>query len=632
MQNTNLTPEDLYLFNEGSHRRAYQHMGAHLQKKDGVEGVWFSVWAPAAKRVSVMGDFNSWNRDASVLATQGQSGVWSLFVAGAKEGQNYKFVISTQNGELEKADPFAFWCEVPPSHASRIANLDYGWQDQTWMQSRGEKQKANQAMSIYEMHLGSWKRKVEEGNRSLTYRELAEELPKYLRDMAFTHVEFMPVMEHPFYGSWGYQTTGYFAPTSRYGSPTDFKYLIDKLHQAGIGVILDWVPSHFPTDAFSLSQFNGTYLFEHEDPRLGFHPDWNSAIFNYGRHEVRSFLISSALFWFDHYHIDGLRVDAVASMLYLDYSRKTGEWIPNRHGGRENLEAIEFLKDLNEAIYQEYPDVHTIAEESTAWPKVSAPIYNGGLGFGMKWDMGWMHDTFEYFRKDSLYRRYHQSQLSFRLMYAFQENFVLSISHDEVVYGKGSVFDKMSGDEWQKFANMRTLYAYMYAQPGKKLLFMGCELAQKKEWNHESSLDWHLLNTPAHRQIQTLVSDLNRLYSKEPALHELDFSAQGFEWLDASDAQNSVYSFFRKDHEGKNVLCLFNMTPVPRTHYRVGVPQEGVWKEIFNSDADCYGGSGMGNSGKAVTEKHPAHGKPVSLSLTLPPLAALYLKFDGRIQ
>lgn len=624
-----LTSDDLYLFNEGSHRRSYEHMGVHPTK----DGAWFSVWAPAARKVTVAGDFNYWNKTEHPLSSQGNSGIWTGWIRGPQIGQTYKFIITTEKGEvLEKADPYAFWTEDPPRTASRIVSLEYEWKDKAWMGNRGERQNTHRAMSIYELHLGSWRRKPEEGNRSLTYRELADELPTYLKEMGFTHVEMMPVMEHPFYGSWGYQCTGFFAPTSRYGSPTDFMYLVDCLHKNDIGVILDWVPSHFPSDAFALAQFNGTYLFEHEDPRLGFHPDWNSLIFNYGRHEVRSFLISSALFWLDKYHIDGLRVDAVASMLYLDYSRRTGEWIPNRFGGRENIEAIEFLKDLNEAVYDEYPDVHTIAEESTAWPKVSAPTYLGGLGFGMKWDMGWMHDTLEYFRKDSLYRRYHQNQLSFRMMYAFNENFVLSISHDEVVYGKGSVFDKMSGDEWQKFANMRALYAYMYAMPGKKLLFMGCEFAQRAEWNHDGSLDWHLLEAPAHKQIQTLVRDLNRLYQEESPLHDLDFKAPGFEWLDASDAQNSVYSFFRHDRNGGTVLCIFNLTPLPRHHYRLGVPKPGRWKELLNTDAKEYGGSGVGNGGFVNTDALSAHGRDHSLILSLPPLGALYFKFDGVLQ
>ncbi|WP_413293182.1 1,4-alpha-glucan branching protein GlgB [Bdellovibrio sp. HCB185ZH] len=630
---TLLTSEDIYLFNEGSHHRSYIRMGAHVGVHNGQDGTWFSVWAPGAKAVHVAGDFNYWNREQHALYSQGQSGVWTGFVPFAQQGQNYKFIItSIHNQQIEKADPYAFYCEEPPRTASRIWDLEYQWQDHEWMKNRHQLQSRDQGMSIYEVHLGSWRRNPEQGGRSLTYRELAEELPAYVKEMGFSHVELMPIMEHPFYGSWGYQTTGYFAPTCRYGTPQDFMYLIDRLHQENIGVILDWVPSHFPEDGFALSKFNGTHLFEHEDPRLGFHPDWNSLIFNYGRHEVRSFLISSAIFWLDKYHIDGLRVDAVASMLYLDYSRKTGEWIPNRYGGRENIEAIEFLKDLNEAVYSEFPDVHTIAEESTAWPKVSAPTYAGGLGFGMKWDMGWMHDTFEYFRKNAIHRKHHQNQLTFRMMYAFNENFVLSISHDEVVYGKGSVYDKMSGDEWQKFANIRTLYSYMYAMPGKKLLFMGCEFAQKTEWDHDSSLDWHLTHDRSHGQVQRLVKDLNHLYRGQTALHEQDFSASGFEWLDASDASNSIFSFFRRDKQGGTVLCIFNMTPVPRNNYRVGTDRPGVWKEILNTDSELYGGSGQGNFGEAVTEDIAAHGRAQSLNLTLPPLAGMYFKFAGDLQ
>ena len=500
------------------------------------------------------------------------------------------------------------------------------------MDSRKKRQATDQAMSIYEVHLGSWKRKAEDGGRSLTYRELAAELPQYVKHLGFTHVELLPIMEHPFYGSWGYQTTGYFAPTSRYGTPDDFKFLIDALHAENIGVILDWVPSHFPSDEFALSYFNGTHLYEHEDPRLGYHPDWKSLIFNYGRHEVQSFLISSAIYWLDQFHIDGLRVDAVASMLYLDYSRKADEWIPNKFGGRENLEAIHFLRTLNEAVYEQFPDVHTIAEESTAWPGVSKPVYTGGLGFGMKWDMGWMHDTLEYFKKDSLYRTHHQNLLTFRSVYAFSENFVLSISHDEVVYGKGSVLNKMAGDEWQKFANLRALYAYMYAQPGKKLLFMGSEFAQATEWGHERSLDWHVLDQPEfakHRGVFDLVRNLNHVSKEEAALTNLDFSEQGFEWLDASDTMNSVLSFFRRSASGEKILCVFNLTPVPRENYRLGVSDAGTWTEILNTDRSEFGGSGYPTSASLETETCAAHGREHSLILTLPPLSALYLKWEN---
>jgi 1,4-alpha-glucan branching enzyme len=629
---TILTPEDLHLFNEGRHHRAYFRMGAHPGHLEGRAGVYFSVWAPGAKSVSVIGDFNGWRHQADRLLPMGSSGVWSGFIQGAAAGQAYKYYITSQEGyTAEKADPYALYSELPPKTASVIWNLDYDWKDQDWISARDRRQAHDQPMSIYELHLGSWRRNPEEGSRSLTYRELAEELPDYVKDMGFTHVELMPVMEHPFYGSWGYQTTGYFAPTSRYGTPQDFMFLVDRLHQAGIGVILDWVPSHFPADAFSLGYFNGSHLYEHEDLRKGFHPDWKSLIFNYGRHEVRSFLISSAMIWLEKYHVDGLRVDAVASMLYLDYSRKEDEWIPNRFGGRENLEAIEFLKQLNEAVYHDHPDVHTIAEESTAWPRVSAPTYLGGLGFGMKWDMGWMHDTLEYFKKDPVHRKYHQGNLTFRMVYAFNENFVLSISHDEVVYGKGSLLGKMAGDDWQKFANLRTFFAYMFAQPGKKLLFMGCEFGQWSEWNHEGSLDWHLLKEDRHRGVARLVRNLNRIYRSERALHASEFSDKGFEWLDANDAANSVLSFFRTDPvSGEKVLCILNLTPVPRRNYRVGVSDAGMWSEILNTDAKEFGGSGHGNFGAVSSHPVPAHGRTHSLTLTLPPLAALFLKFEGK--
>ncbi len=626
-----LTPEDLHLFNEGRHTRAYLRMGAHLGHRGSEYGTWFSVWSPGARTVSVIGEFNGWSKTANFLEPVGGSGIWSGFVPNSQKGQAYKYHIVSHSGyAVDKADPYAFYTEEPPKMASRIWDHAYTWNDQTWMQTRARRQATDQAMSIYEVHLGSWRRKPEEGGRSLTYRELAEELPAYVKQMGFTHVEMMPIMEHPFYGSWGYQTTGYFAPTSRYGTPQDFMYLIDRLHQEGIGVILDWVPSHFPSDAFSIGYFNGTHLYEHEDLRKGYHPDWNSLIFNYGRHEVKSFLISSAMIWLDRFHVDGIRVDAVASMLYLDYSRKDGEWIPNKYGGRENLEAIEFLRELNTAIYREHPDTHTIAEESTAWPRVSAPVYLGGLGFGMKWDMGWMHDTLSYFARDPIYRHHHQNQLTFRSMYAFNENFVMSISHDEVVYGKGSVVNKMAGDEWQKFANLRTLYAYMYAQPGKKLLFMGSEFGQKKEWNHESSLDWHLLNEGGlHKGVAELLKDLNRLYKDEPALHDQDFAAKGFEWLDANDSTNSVLSFFRKGKSGETLLCVFNLTPIPRMNYRLGVDHAGIWTEVLNSDAAHFGGTGHGNFGAVRSNPLPAHGRDHSLTLTLPPLSALFLKYEG---
>lgn len=634
-KNPTLTPflgaDDLHLFNEGKNVRAYCRLGAHIGTRGDEEGVYFSVWSPDSRSVSVIGEFNGWNKTANLLEPVGNSGIWSGFVPEAKKGQSYKYHIVAPSGyAVDKADPFAFYTEEPPKTASRVWDHHYDWNDQEWMKTRAKSQAADQAMSIYEVHLGSWRRNVEEGGRSLTYRELAEELPAYVKDLGFTHVELLPVMEHPFYGSWGYQTTGYFAPTARYGTPQDFMFLIDRLHQAGIGVILDWVPSHFPSDTFALGYFNGTALFEHADVRKGFHPDWNSLIFNYDRHEVRSFLMSSAMMWLDLFHVDGIRVDAVASMLYLDYSRKAGEWVPNIHGGCENLEAIAFLRELNESIYREHPDVHVIAEESTAWPKVSGPTYNGGLGFGMKWDMGWMHDTIDYFQRDAIHRSHHQNQLTFRGMYAFSENFVLSISHDEVVYGKGSMIGKMAGDTWNKFANLRAFYGYMFATPGKKLLFMGSEFAQTKEWAHEGSLSWHeLYEDPKHQGIASLVRDLNTLYKSEPALHELDFSPEGFEWLDANDSINSVLSFFRKSKSGEQVLCVFNLTPVPRVNYRLGVSQSGRWKEILNSDAKIYGGSGHGNFGEVKTTPTPAHGRDHSLNLTLPPMSALFLKFEA---
>jgi 1,4-alpha-glucan branching enzyme len=626
---TLLTADDLHLFNEGRHHRAYMRMGAHVGQDQDRQGVWFSVWAPGARNVSVIGDFNGWNREANNLDAVGDSGLWSGFIPNVKQGEIYKYFIVNGSGiGEERSDPFAFYTEIPPKTGSRVWDLSYQWRDKEWMKNRKTIQATDKAMSVYEVHLGSWKRK--DGNESLSYRELAEQLPAYVRQMGFTHVELMPIMEHPFYGSWGYQSTGYFAPTSRYGTPQDFMYLVDKFHQEGIGVLLDWVPSHFPSDAFALAKFSGQHLYEHEDVRQGFHPDWNSLIFNYGRYEVKSFLISSAMLWLEKYHIDGLRVDAVASMLYLDYSRKEGEWIPNKYGGRENLEAIEFLKQLNEAVYHDHPDVHMIAEESTAWPGVSAPTYLGGLGFGMKWDMGWMHDTLEYFRKDPIHRTYHQGQLTFRMIYAFTENFVLSLSHDEVVYGKGSILNKMTGDEWQKFANVRALYAYMYGMPGKKLLFMGSEFGQWTEWDHEKSLDWHLLDHDRHQGLARFIQDLNRVYKDEASLHDLDFSAKGFEWLDASDAANSVLSFFRKSSKtGDRILVVCNLTPVPRFNYRLGVNEEGTWKEILNSDAHEYGGSGLGNFGQVATHPLPAHGRLHSLTLTLPPLGVLYLKYEA---
>ncbi len=627
-----LTDQDLYLFNEGNHLRLYDKLGAHPATVDGRDGTHFAVWAPNAKQVFVTGDFNYWNKSQNQLHQRGSSGIWEGFVPGVKPGQNYKyFIVSNFDGfSAEKADPMAFAAEEAPKTASVVADLEYEWQDADWMKVRGSKNGLKSAVSIYELHLGSWRRSPADPERFLTYRELAEELPGYLKYMGFSHVELMPVTEHPFYGSWGYQTTGYFAPTARYGGPQDFMYLVDKLHQAGIGVILDWVPAHFPSDAHGLARFDGTCLYEHADPRQGFHPDWGSAIFNFGRNEVKSFLLSSAMFWLDKYHIDGLRVDAVASMLYLDYSRKAGEWVPNKYGGNENLEAIAFLKQFNHVVYENFPDAQTYAEESTAWPMVSRPTYLGGLGFGLKWDMGWMHDTLRYFSKDPVFRRYHHNDLTFRMLYAWGENFTLPLSHDEVVHGKGSLMQKMAGDDWQKFANLRLLFGNMYAQPGQKLLFMGGEFGQWAEWDHDKSLDWHQAVYPQHAGVQAWVRDLNALYAAEPALHDKNCSPDGFEWVDANDAEQSVSAFLRRNGDpAEAVLVVCNYTPVPRYGYRVGVPRGGFWKEMLNSDATAYWGSGLGNMGGMDAESAPAHGKPYSLNLTLPPLSVCFFKSCG---
>jgi len=616
-----LRENDLHYFNEGTARRAYERLGAHVLPG---RRVHFCVWAPAARAVSVIGDFNDWQVGRHPLRPVGVSGLWSGVVEGAYEGHAYKYSITAHDGiRLEKADPFACAAEEPPRTASIICDLSYDWRDKEWMHSRREKQHIDAPMSIYEVHLGSWRRA--ENNRSLTYLELAEELPAYVKNLGFTHIELMPVMEHPFDGSWGYQITGYYAPARRQGTPQDFMQLVDSLHDAGIGVILDWVPSHFAVDAHGLSRFDGTALYEHALPKQGFHPDWGSFVFNYGRNEVRSFLISNALFWLDKYHIDALRVDAVASMLYLDYSRKEGEWIPNRYGGRENLEAIAFLRDLNTAVYAEYPDAQVIAEESTAWPGVSRPAHLGGLGFGFKWDMGWMNDTLRYFQYDPVHRSFHHSDITFRGLYAFHENYVLPLSHDEVVHGKGALLSKMSGaDDWQKFANLRCLYALMYAQPGKKLLFMGAEIGQWQEWNHAGSLDWHLLEYMPHRQVQKLLRDLNRLYRAEPAL-QLDCKPEGFRWIEAGDAAQSVISFTRTQN-GETILAVFNFTPVCRENYHVGVPAAGAWQEILNTDSLCYGGSGMVNPHAAESFAEPIHGCAQRITVTLPPLGAVYLK------
>ncbi len=626
-----LTDQDVYLFNEGSHVRLYEKFGAHLMRSGGLDGACFAVWAPNARSVGVMGDFNGWSKVKNPLRQRAGSGIWEGFIPGVKRGDSYKYSVASRYNDFytEKADPFAFASEVPPKTASAVWDQAYAWGDGDWMRSRGAKSGLKSPVSIYEVHLGSWMRVPEEGNRFLTYREMAPKLTAYAKEMGFTHVELMPITEHPFYGSWGYQTTGYFSPTSRYGHPEDLMYLIDLLHREGIGIILDWVPAHFPTDMHGLEYFDGTHLYEHADPRQGFHPDWKSSIFNFGRNEVRSFLLSSAMFWLDKYHADGLRVDAVASMLYLDYSRKPGEWVPNRHGSNENLEAIAFLKQFNNVIYENYPDVQTFAEESTAWPMVSRPTYLGGLGFGLKWDMGWMHDTLRYFSKDPVFRKYHHDSLTFRMLYAFGENFVLPLSHDEVAHGKGSLLEKMPGDDWQKFANLRLLYGAMFAQPGQKLLFMGGEFAQRREWRHEASLDWHLTELAPHRGMQQWVKDLNLLYRAEPALHELNCSPAGFEWVDANDSQQSVTAFLRRDAEGRPVLAICNFTPLPRFGYRLGVPEGGYWKEILNSDAALYNGSGLGNLGGVEAETVPAHGRAQSITVTLPPLSILFFK-PGR--
>jgi 1,4-alpha-glucan branching enzyme len=617
-----MTDQDIYLFGEGTHCRLYDELGCHLEA-DG-RGAKFAVWAPNARAVSITCDSNSWDPRANRMSVRADgSGIWEGSVRGMRHGQAYKYRIeSNVTGHVgEKADPFAFFSECPPATASRAWSLDYDWGDAQWMASRSVKNALDAPMSIYEVHAGSWRRK---NGAFFDYREFADELADYALAMGFTHVELMPITEHPFYGSWGYQTTGYFAPTSRFGTPQDFMYFVDHLHQRGLGVLLDWVPSHFPTDAHGLGYFDGTHLFEHADPRQGFHPDWNSSIFNYGRNEVRSFLTSSGLFWLDKYHIDGLRVDAVASMLYLDYARQPGEWIPNRHGGRENLEAIEFLQSLNRAVYREHPGTLTIAEESTAWPRVSRPTDMDGLGFGMKWNMGWMHDTLAYMKQDPINRKYHHNQLTFSMVYAFHENFVLPLSHDEVVHGKGSLLGKMPGDSWQQFANLRALLGFMWAHPGKKLLFMGAEFGQRREWTHDGELEWWVTSLQGHGGIQRFVAQLNRVYRSLPGLYQLDFSPAGFEWVAADDAGASVFAFLRKPSSGAApLLVVSNMTPVPRTNYLLGVPATGFWREAINSDAIEFGGTGWGNLGGIEAAPVRAHGRPYSVCLTLPPLSTL---------
>lgn len=626
-----LGDQDLFLFNEGTHRALAEKLGSHIVRTKSHRGVYFAVWAPNARRVSVIGDFNGWDSTSHPLKVRGSSGIWEGFIPNLGEGARYKYHIVSNNGgyAVDKADPYALHAEEPPNTASVVWNLSgYEWEDSDWMRTRGERHKYTAPISIYEVHLGSWKRPDGSNRRYYNYREYGEALAEYVGNLGFTHIELLPIMEHPFYGSWGYQTTGYFAPSSRYGTPQDFMAMVDTLHQAGIGVLLDWVPSHFPSDGHGLSYFDGTHLYEHADPRQGFHPDWNSLIFNYGRNEVRAFLLSSAIHWLEKYHIDGLRVDAVASMLYLDYSRKQGEWIPNRYGTNENLEAIDFLKRFNADIYESFPDTFTVAEESTAWPNVSRPLYVGGLGFGYKWDMGWMHDTLHYLSFEPIHRKYHHNELTFRGVYAFSENYVLPLSHDEVVHGKGSLLGKMPGDPWQRFANLRLLFGYMFTTPAKKLLFMGGELGQWTEWNHESQLDWALQEFPNHSGLQRWVRDLNTTYRAYPALHELDNDPNGWSWIEAHDGDQSVISYLRRGSKPDElVMVVCNFTPVPRENYRIGVPKAGYWQEILNSDATLYGGSGVGNAGGLATTNWASHGHPQSLGMTLPPLGMLAFRF-----
>jgi len=625
-----LTDFDLHLLGEGSHWQSYDKLGAHVCEVEGVQGVQFAVWAPNAMRVSVVGDFNRWDGRVHSMRLRGNSGVWEIFVPELTAGMTYKYEIRSRLGEIPflKADPYAFEAELRPKSGSVVASLDgYSWNDEEWMNARARREWIAEPVSVYEVHLGSWRRVPEEGNRWLTYREAADQLIPYVKQMGYTHIELMPVMEHPFDGSWGYQTIGYFAATRRYGKPQDFMYLIDRCHQENIGVLLDWTPAHFPSDAHGLAEFDGTHLYEHADPKQGRHPDWGTLVFNYGRSEVRGFLMSSALFWLDKYHIDGLRVDAVASMLYLDYSRAAGEWIPNEFGGRENLAAISFLRRLNEVANERHAGVMMVAEESTAWPAVSRPTYLGGLGFNLKWNMGWMNDTLSYFAQNPVHRKYHHGRITFSMLYAFTENFELPLSHDEVVHGKRSLIDKMPGDLWQQFANLRLLYAYMCAHPGKKLLFMGGEFGQRSEWNHSVSLDWDLLVFPEHHGLQRLVADLNSVYRKEAALHEVDFDWQGFQWIDCNDADASVLSFIRRARDPRDFMVIvLNFTPVARPEYRVGVPEPGFYRELLNSDAEVYAGSNFGNSGGVAAEPVPWMGMPYSLPLRVPPLAALYFK------
>ncbi|QIK38619.1 1,4-alpha-glucan branching protein GlgB [Caldichromatium japonicum] len=624
---------DLHLFGEGRHWHIYRVLGSHLAEVEGVRGVRFAVWAPNAERVSVVGDFNAWDGRTNPMRVRGSSGVWELFIPGLEPGGYYKYELRDRFTHIHlKIDPYAQCFQERPHTAGLIAmDSNYRWGDGDWMAARVKVNWQSRPMSIYEVHLGSWRRAPDGG--FLDYRTLAHEIADYVKQMGFTHIELMPVTEHPLDASWGYQCTGYYAPTSRFGAPDDFRYFVDYCHQQGIGVLLDWVPAHFPKDAYALARFDGTALYEHEDPRLGEHKDWGTLIFNFGRNEVKNFLLASALYWLEEFHVDGLRVDAVASMLYLDYSRAAGEWIPNKYGGNENLEAVDFLRELNTITHEQFPGTLMIAEESTAWPAVSRPTYLGGLGFSMKWNMGWMHDTLAYMQKDPIYRHFHHDLLTFGLLYAFSENFVLPFSHDEVVHGKRSLLDKMPGDPWQRFASVRLLYTYMFAYPGKKLLFMGCEFAQGREWNFAGQLDWDLLERPQHQGVQRLLADLNQLYIKLPALHEVDFEAAGFEWIDCHDSSQSVLSFLRKDQSGKSwVAAIFNFTPVPRTNYRIGVPAPGFYREAINSDSEVYGGSNIGNQGGVTAEAVSWMGRPYSLLIALPPLAGLILVHEPQTQ
>jgi 1,4-alpha-glucan branching enzyme len=625
---------DLHLLGEGTHLHLYRRLGAHVMSMDGVPGVAFAAWAPNAQRVSVIGDFNHWDGRVNPMRLRHGVGVWEIFLPNVAPGAIYKYEIKAADGTTlpAKADPYGFAAELPPKTASVVYDLkSYAWNDAAWMERRQSAVARSAPVSVYEVHLGSWRRKPEEGNRPLTYRELAEQLGAYVKDMGFTHIELLPIHEHPFTGSWGYQPIGLYAPTSRFGSPDDFRWFIERMHEQGIGVIIDWVAGHFPTDDHGLIRFDGTHLYEHADPRQGLHKDWNTAIFNYGRNEVVNYLYSNALFWLDEYHVDGLRVDAVASMLYLDYSREPGEWIPNRYGGNENLDAIAFLQRMNEVVYGEHPGAVTVAEESTAWPMVSRPVHLGGLGFGYKWNMGWMHDTLRYMSKDPIHRRYHHDDLTFGLLYAFHENFVLPLSHDEVVHGKGSIFGRMTGDLWQRFANLRAYYTYMFCHPGKKLLFMGSEFAQQREWDVDGSLDWHLLSDPMHQGVQRCVADLNRVYRDLPALHELDCDGHGFSWIDCNDRDNSVISWIRRAIDPNDfVVVMLNFTPVVREGYRLGVPAGGWYREVMNTDSGFYGGSDVGLGGGIMAEEIPWHGHPFSLPLTLPPLGALVLQPERK--